>query len=238
MRIRLLPVVLAALVSLLALASYAAETLPKMSAPQAEGVLPVKQAAADSSDNYLTNRVDDFLDILDLKLLMGDSGTFFLHVRATRFLQLGLGRFCGTKVGFDGSCSGTYGEGRIEAGLSVFYWSWIGRHADKKLITADAEKRNWFFSQIDDITDSSKYREYFDGNRPWHTIGATLALPFLPGLEAYINPAEAVDFVFSLFGTQMLRVPPPFRKHMVNGERIPDPSTLRWHGQEQYEQYD
>jgi len=238
MRIRLLPVALATLVSLVALASYAADTAPKMVAPKAEAAPPAKQAAAASSGGYLANRFDDFLDIFNLKLMMGDERTIFFHVRATRFLQVGLGRFCGTKVGFDGTSAGTYGEGRIEAGLSVFYWSWIGRHVDKKLITADAERRNWFFGQMDDITDSSKYREYFDGNRPWDTLGASFALPFLPGIEAYIDPAEAVDFALSFFAIDMLRVPPPFRKHEVNSERIPDPTTLRWHGQEQYEQYD
>lgn len=238
MRTGLLPVVLAAFIGLVAMASYASDAPPKTAAPQAEASAMSKQAAAAPSSNYLANRVDDFLDIFNLKLLLGDSSTILVHVRATRFAQLGVGRFCGTKIGFDGPCAGTYGEGRVEAGISVFYWSWIGRHADKKLITADAEKRNWFFGQIDDITDSSKYREYFDGNRPWDTIGATFAIPLLPGFEAYINPAEAIDFVFSLFGTDMFRVPPPFRKHMVNGERIPDPGSLRWHGQEQYEQYE
>ena len=159
MRIGTLPVVLAAFIGLGSMASYASDAPPKMAAPQAEAGATSKQAAAMPSGNYFANRFDDFLDIFNLQLLLGDSRTIFVNVRATRFAQLGLGRFCGTKVGFDGPCAGTYGEGRVEAGISVFYWSWIGRHTNKKLITADAEKRNWFFGEIEDITDSSKYRE-------------------------------------------------------------------------------
>ncbi len=65
-----------------------------------------------------------------------------------------------------------------------------------------------------------------------------IALPFLPGIEAELNPAEAVDFVLSWIPIPAFRIPTPFYKTTVDGEKIPAPYSIRWHGQEQFEKYD
>jgi len=187
---------------------------------------------------YMTNRGKDFLDIFNLKLALSDGASILANVRATRLLQIGAGRFAGTKVGFEGPSAGIYGEGRVEYGISVFYWAWIGRITSEAGITKDAAKTNRFFGKVDDIKTGQTYREFYDANRPWHTVGFSFALPFMPGIEAELNPAEAVDFFLSIFGIRGVRVPPPFYKVEVQGERIPAPGCIRWHGQEDFEQYD
>lgn len=187
---------------------------------------------------YFTARGNDFLDIFNLKLALSDDLSVLMSVRATRLAQLGFGRFSGTKVGFQGPSAGIYGEGRTEVGLSVFYWAWIGRKTSAKGITEDAQKTNRFFGRVDDLKDTAAYREFYDANRPWHTFGASFALPFLPGIEAEFNPAEAMDFFLSIFNLRGLRVPPPFYKIDVKGEKVPAPDCIRWHGQADFENYE
>lgn len=187
---------------------------------------------------YCLNRWKDFLDIFDVKLAFGDAASVLFHVRATRFAQIGFGRFVGTKVGFEGPSAGIYGEGRVEVGLSVFYWSRIGRMTSEAGITEDAKKTNRFFGKVEDIKAIESFREYWDGNRPWHTFGFAFALPFLPGIEAELNPAEAVDFLLSFLAIRGVRVPPPFYKVDKGGEKIPARNCIRWHGQEDFEKYD
>ncbi len=235
MRKRLLAVALAGFIAgpaSLALAGEAApqpkpEPTPEQPAPATKGPFAA----------YLKARANDFLDIFNLKLLLGDSRSVLVNVRGTRFAQLGFGRFSGTKVGFEGPSAGMFGETRTEVGVSVYYWAWIGRKASPRSITADAEKTNRFFGHVDDLA-AGPYREFWDANRPWHTVGATFALPFLPGIEAELNPAEAIDFFLSLFNVRGLRVPPPFHKVDAQGEKVPARNSIRWHGQEDFEQYD
>jgi hypothetical protein len=218
-------------------------------APKPAAAPPAPAAAAEAQEapkkkapcpvmRYLRNRGRDFADIFNMKLALADGSSVLFHARATRLLQIGAGRFCGTKMGFDGPCSGVYGEGRVEYGFSVFYWSWIGRKWTEAGVSEEAVKRNWFFGHVDDITADGTYIEFYDGHRPWYTIGASFALPFLPGMEMEINPAEAVDFVLSLPGVPGLRVPPPFKKEDKAGERIPITGCIRWHGQEEFESYE
>ena len=187
---------------------------------------------------YFGNRLKDFSDIFSVKLALADGSSLLGHVRVTRLAQIGAGRFSGTKIGFDGPSAGIYGEGRVEYGVSVFYWAWIGRKWSEAGVTEEAAKRNQFFGKVDDIKADEQFREYYDGHEPWYTIGASAALPFLPGFEVKANPAEAVDFVLSIFGIPGLRVPPPFYKVDVGGERVPAVGCIRWHGQEEFEQYD
>ena len=236
---RVLAVMVAGLILALPTAGRGAEAaLPDM---QPGAAADEEQAAAQqpsATTSYFQNRLKDFADIFSLKLALGDGGSLLGHVRLTRLLQIGGGRFSGTKVGFDGPCSGIYGEGRVEYGLSVFYWAWIGRKASEDGLSEDAVKRNQFFGRIDDIKAAATYREFYDANRAWYTVGGALSLPFLPGFEAELNPAEAVDFLLSWFNVPGLRVPPPFYKVDVTGERVPAPGSIRWHGQEEFEQYD
>lgn len=189
---------------------------------------------------YLIARGNDFLDIFNLKLCLSDDMSVLFNVRATRLAQVGFGRFSGTKIGFEGPSAGIFGEGRTEVGVSVFYWAWIGRKTSPAGINEDAQKTNRFFGRVDDLKATATYREFYDANRPWHTIGASFALPFLPGIEAEINPAEAVDFFLSFFNVRGLRVPPPFQKvdTVPKGERVPMPGSIRWHGQSDFEQYE
>jgi hypothetical protein len=233
MRRKLLAVVVAAFVCTSGIVAVGAETVVK-AAPEEAVEAPRRNPIA----AYFVNRGKDLLDVFNLKLTLGDAGSILFHARATRLAQIGFGRFAGTKVGFDGPCAGLYGEGRVEYGLSVFYWAWIGRKTNPAGITEEAEKRNWFFGRVDDIKAGDTYREFYDANRPWHTIGGAVSLPFLPGLEAELNPAEAVDFVLSFFGVRGFRVPPPFYKVDNMGERVPAAGSMRWHGQEEFEQYD
>jgi len=187
---------------------------------------------------YCMNRWKDFLDIFNVKVAFGDALSLLFHARATRFAQIGFGRFVGTKVGFQGPSAGIYGEGRVEVGLSVFYWSRIGRKTSEVGINEEAKKTNRFFGEVEDIKPVWTFREYYDGHRPWHTFGFAFALPFLPGIEAEVNPAEAVDFLLSFLGIPAGRVPPPFYKVDMGGEKIPARNCIRWHGQEEFEQYD
>ena len=207
-----------------------------------EAVAPTEEEAAPPKPSpvakYFANRGKDFLDIFNMKMTLGDAGSFLFHARATRLAQIGFGRFSGTKVGFDGPAAGIYGEGRVEYGISIFYWAEIGRKTNPEAITEDARKRNWFFSHVDDIKKAENYKEFYDANRPWHTVGAAVSLPFVPGIEVEINPAEAVDFLLSWFNVPGLRVPPPFYKVDNLGERVPAQGCMRWHGQESFEQYD
>ncbi|MFW6163803.1 MAG: hypothetical protein ACODAJ_13620 [Planctomycetota bacterium] len=187
---------------------------------------------------YFANRGKDFLDIFNLKVGIGDPYSLLAHARATRFAQVGFGRFVGTKVGFDGPCAGIFGEGRIEYGVSIFYWAEIGRKTNPEAITEEAVRRNWFFGQVEDLKATGSYAEYYDGNRPWHSVGGAFALPFLPAVEAELNPAEAVDFLVSWFGIPGFRVPPPFHKMDHDGARVPAQGSMRWHGQEAFEDYE
>ena len=242
MQRQLLAILLVGLVASLGAVASGAAVAEKPAAPavaQPEGEEP--QPAASKPGplcQYLRNRGKDFLDIFNLKLALGDGSSFLFHIRATRLIQLGVGHFVGTKVGFEGPSAGTYGEGRNEGGISIFYWAWIGRKASSHSITEDAEKTNRFFGRVEDIKNASTYHEFWDANRPWHTVGVALSLPFLPGIEAEINPAEAVDFVLSFIPIRGIRVPPPFYKIDAKGEKVPAPNSIRWHGQEEFEQYD
>jgi hypothetical protein len=213
----------------------AMETPPVVTTPAEEEPQPPKP---DPVSQYFASRCKDFLDIFNLKLALGDGTSVLAHARATRGAQIGAGHFRGTKVGFEGPSAGIFGEGRYDGGISIFYWSWIGRKTSEAGITQDAVKTNRFFGKVDDIKAGAGYREFYDSNRPWYTVGFAFALPFLPGLEAEMNPAEAVDFVVSLFGIRGFRIPPPFYKTEVKGERVPHPYSIRWHGQEDFEQYD
>ncbi len=239
MRKWLLAVLVVGLLPTCGLIASAADAPPPPPPPGAEEA-PPPPPARNPLCRYLTDRGNDFLDIFNLKLSLSDDLSFLVNVRATRLAQIGFGRFSGTKVGFEGASAGIYGEGRTEVGFSVFYWAWIGRKTSPAGITEDAQKTNRFFGRVDDIRAAPTYREFYDANRPWHTVGATIALPFLPGIEAEINPAEAVDFFLSLFNLRGLRVPPPFHKidAAPKGERIPAPDSIRWHGQEEFEQYE
>jgi len=235
MRRRLLAVALAGLMLAMGVNVYAGEAAagePGAEAAEAKAAKPTPVGA------YLSNRAKDFLDIFNIKLGLGDGLSFLFHVRATRLLQIGAGRFAGTKVGFHGPSAGMFGEGRVEYGISVFYWAWIGRKTSKTGITEDAAKTNRFFGRVDDIKTAETYREFEDANRPWYTIGGAFALPFLPGIEMEMNPAEAVDFLISLFDIRGFRIPPPFYKVEVQGEKVPAPYSIRWHGQEDFEVYD
>ncbi len=237
MRTWLLVVVLVGFIAGPPCLALAGEAAPQ---PQPAAEQPAAAPAAKKCPfaTYLDARVKDFLDIFNLKLSLSDDMSFLINVRGTRFAQLGFGRFSGTKVGFEGPSAGMYGEGRTEVGISVFYWAWIGRKTSPRGITADAEKTNRFFGRVDDLAATSTYREFYDANRPWHTVGASFALPFMPGIEAEINPAEAIDFFLSLFNVRGLRVPPPFYKVDIKGEKVPAPDSIRWHGQEDFEQYE
>ena len=214
-----------------------AQEAPAPANPAAEEAGP-PPAKHNPVAQYFINRGKDFLDIFDLKLALSDDASLLAHVRATKFAQIGLGRFCGTKVGFQGASAGIYGEGRVEGGISIFYWAWIGRKTSKKGITEDAERTNRFFGHVEDIKAAATYRQFYDANRPWHTLGFAFALPFLPGIEAEVNPAEAIDFVLSWISIRGVRVPPPFYKVEVEGEKVPAPNSIRWHGQEEFEQYE
>ena len=220
--------IVAALVLALGVNSFAAETA---ATDDSEAKAKVKAGPLDPVAKYFVNRFKDLADVASVKVTMGDAGSLLFHARATRLAQIGMGRFSGTKLGFDGPCAGLWGEGRVEYGLSVFYWAWIGRKTNPAAITDEAIKRNWFFSRVDDIKAGETYREFYDGNRPWHTLAAAFSLPFLPGLEAELNPAEAVDFVVSFFGIPGFRVPPPFYKVDSEGEKVPAAGCIRWHGQ-------
>jgi len=234
MRQKLLAGLVAVLLVVPGAATYAAEVVSAEPAEEAEAAVTTGGAIG----TYFASRGKDLLDVFNLKLTLGDAGSILFHARATRLAQVGFGRFAGTKLGFDGPCAGLYGEGRVEYGLSVFYWAWIGRKTNPAGITEEAEKRNWFFGRVDDIKAGDSYREFYDANRPWHTVGGAVSLPFLPGLEAELNPAEAVDFVLSWFDIRGFRVPPPFYKVDNMGERVPAAGSMRWHGQEEFEQYD
>jgi len=235
MRSLLLTAVLAGLVVALGTDGLAAEAVAQTSPAEQEEAPEVKQSPM---ARYCRARTRDFLDIFNLKLALSDGASMLMHVRATRFAQIGAGRFAGTKVGFQGASAGIYGEGRLEVGVSVFYWAWIGRKTTKKGITEDALKTNCFFGNVEDIKAEETYKEYYDANRPWHTLGFAFALPFLPGIEAEFNAAEGVDFFLSLFNLRGVRIPPPFYKVEVHGEKIPARGCIRWHGQEEFEQYD
>ncbi|NQT85322.1 hypothetical protein HQ560_01070 [bacterium] len=236
MRRSFLTIALASLVLASGLAVQAADAL---AVPGPTGV-EAEQAPKKTNPvvKYFCNRGKDFSDIFNLKIALGDGGSLLANVRLTRLLQIGGGRFKGTKIGFQGPSAGIYGEGRVEAGLSVFYWAWIGRRTSDKSISAHAQKTNRFFGHVEDILVSESYHEYYDANRPWYTVGGAFALPFLPGIEAEVNPAEAVDFVLSWIPIPAFRIPPPFYKTTVDGEKIPAPYSIRWHGQEQFEKYD
>ena len=223
--------IVAALVVAVGLTALAGEAV----APDDEEATPRRPSPL---AQYFADRGKDFLDIFNLKLALGDGKSILFHGRATRIAQIGFGRFVGTKVGFDGPCAGIYGEGRVEYGFSIFYWSWIGRKTNPDGLSADAQKRNWFFGHVDDIKDTSKFKEFYDGNRPWYTVGGSVALPFMPGIEAELNPAEAIDFLVSWANIPGLRVPTPFFKVDSLGERIPAQGSMRWHGQEAFEQYE
>ncbi|MBM4032582.1 MAG: hypothetical protein FJ291_12460 [Planctomycetes bacterium] len=236
MRRRLSALVMVGVLFTPGLAALAAEAATPQPAPE-EAPPPPKR---DAFRRYLVARGNDFLDIFNLKLALSDDMSFLINARATRAAQIGFGRFSGTKVGFEGTSAGIYGEGRTEVGLSVFYWAWIGRKTSPAGINEDAQKTNRFFGRVDDIKAAPTYREFYDANRPWHTFGLSFALPFMPGIEAEFNPAEAVDFFLSLLNARGVRVPPPFQKvdTIPKGERVPMPGCIRWHGQEDFEQYD
>ncbi|HUT33877.1 MAG TPA: hypothetical protein VNE39_10370 [Planctomycetota bacterium] len=236
MRRRLVVLLMAGMFSAPCLMAFAGQAVP--GAPPAEEEVAPPPVRRDPISRYLIARGNDFLDIFNIKLSLSDDLSVLVNVRATRLAQIGFGRFSGTKVGFQGPSAGIYGEGRTEVGISVFYWAWIGRKTSPAGITEDAQKTNRFFGRVDDIRAAPTYREFYDANRPWHTIGASFALPFLPGIEAEINPAEAVDFFLSFFNLRGLRIPPPFHKVDVKGERVPAPGCIRWHGQEEFEQYE
>ncbi len=238
MRRRLSALLLAGFLAACGVAAFGGVVAP---APQpTPGEAPPPPPQRSPLSRYLIARGNDFLDIFNLKLALSDDMSFLVNVRATRLAQIGFGRFSGTKVGFEGPSAGIYGEGRTEVGISVFYWAWIGRKTSPAGINEDAQKTNRFFGRVDDLKATAAYREFYDANRPWHTVGASFALPFLPGIEAEINPAEAVDFFLSIFNVRGLRVPPPFQKidTTPKGERVPMPGSIRWHGQEDFEQYD
>jgi len=237
MRRRLLALLVAGLFSPAGLPAFGAEAAPAPQPAAGEEEAPPPPARCPIR-SYLIARGNDFLDIFNLKLSLSDDMSFLVNVRATRLAQLGFGRFSGTKIGFQGPSAGIYGEGRTEVGISVCYWTWIGRRTSPAGITEDAQRTNRFFGRVDDLAASKTYREFYDGNRPWHTVGATIALPFMPGIEAEINPAEAMDFVLSLFDLRGLRIPPPFHMIDVKGEKVPAPDSIRWHGHEDFERYE
>jgi len=190
---------------------------------------------------YVWARVRDLGDIVTLKLGWGTYRSIGVQARATSLVQAGAGVFEGWVVAIDRGCVGTMKEAEIEAGLSIFYPSYIGR----KVIwqTEDAKRRNVFFGNLDDTQELKleNMKMYDDENQHPLTVGAQVQAPCLPKIELFVNLGEIPDFVLGFFHIGGFRVPQPFHKQDgpdgEAGERIPAPSIF-WHGQEKYENYE
>ncbi len=187
---------------------------------------------------YIWARVRDVGDIVTLKLGWGTHRSIGVQVRATRLVQVGAGCFEGWVVAMDRGCVGVMKEAEIEAGLSLWYVSYIAR--DVIWETEDAKRRNVFFGDVGDEKELTPddLNLYDDENAHPLTLGVQAQLPCLPKIEAGVNLGEIPDLLLGFFHISGFRVPPPF--HMQdgpNGERIPAPSIF-WHGQEKYEKYE
>jgi len=190
---------------------------------------------------YLWNRFRDLADVVTLKLGWGTDRSLGAQLRLCYPLQVGAGIFEGYVLAIDHGCIGIMEEAEVEAGVSIYYPSWIAR----KVIwqTEEARKRNLFFGDVGEKGEVSldAMKMYDDENQGWLTSTAQVQLPYLPKIEVTVNWGEIPDFVLSFFG--LFRVPPKFHKvpgpDGEKGELIPAPSSIYWHGQdEEYERHE
>lgn len=135
---------------------------------------------------YPVNRLGDFLDILQLQFGFG----FGIHVNAhaTRALQLGFGGSTVSRFGFDGRQGGLSNESKGEFSLLPFTMEGYTRHGS--------------VGGLDDYTLPEDVPVLYRLRRNYTGVGAetTLAIANV-GVEA--RPAEALDFVFGIFGMDL-----------------------------------
>ena len=187
---------------------------------------------------YIWARVRDLGDIVTLKLGWGTHRSIGVQARATKLVQIGAGSFEGWVVAIDRGCVGVMKEAEIEAGVSIFYISYVGRKVTWQ--TKDAERRNVFYGDVGEKGELTfeDLNLYDDENAHPGSVGAQVQLPFLPKIEAFVNLGEVPDFVLGFFHIGGFRVPPAFHKQDgPEGERVPAPSIF-WHGQERFENYE
>jgi len=187
---------------------------------------------------YVGNRFRDLADIVTLRLGWGTDMSLGFQLRLIRPLQIGLGTFSGYIFAVDHGCVGVMKQAEFEGGLSIFYVGYLARKV--RWQTKEAERRNIFFNNVGEKGELTMDQlvMYDDKNQGWLTSTVMVELPYLPKVELTLNWGEVPDFLLSVFGVSGFRVPPPFHKiDGPNGERIPAPSSIFWHGQETYESY-
>lgn len=173
-----------------------------------------------SVGRYFADRGNDFLDIFGLNVSYGAG--VLVNVRATQFAQVGLVAFSGARFGFNGRRCLSWYEESIEIGISPFYY---GREVSTASMSSNMPEIHQvmrvytllgpifalFETEESDVTPQSEkgsfaiiFRE--DGDKSFDEaydrrlfdIGFSVHC-LLVGIEVFVNPAEAIDFVLGLF---------------------------------------
>jgi hypothetical protein len=135
---------------------------------------------------YPVNRIGDFLDVMQIQFGFG----FGVHVNAhaTRALQLGVGGSSVSRCGFDGRKGGLSTETKGEFSLLPF--------------TAEGFTRHGAVGGLDDYRLPEDVPLLYRLHRNYTGLGAEATLAVV-NVGAEARPAEALDFVFGVFGMDL-----------------------------------
>ena len=141
---------------------------------------------------WFVDRFNDITDMVQLELMVGAVPTWpLINVRATKFVQVGMGWFDGYRMGFRPRSVGVMRETRKEYGVGALYWVEMKRETVSGVAATfdqDYEYAGW------DILEKPFAKE---GNGGVLDIGATVYVVAI-GLHANIATFETIESALQL----------------------------------------
>ncbi len=143
---------------------------------------------------YIRDRLKDASEIVELGV--GVSKGLCVNARATKILQVGAGGYSGMWGGLREGVFCSWLEDRAEFGVSPFYLHEVFRTSDTLVDIRHPLLLNPGYGEF--LNDCCLLTD-----RGFFEIGFTVNAIFI-GVDAAVDPAEAVDFLVGLFGWDLL----------------------------------
>ena len=147
---------------------------------------------------WFVDRFNDIFDTVQVDLMFGASPTWpLINARVTKFVQLGMGWFDGTRVGLRPRAFGVWTERRKEYGFGPMYWIELERDPFSGLpamFDHSYEYTGW------DILEKPSWKE---GNGGVLDVGATVFVVVI-GLHANVATFETLECAIQLVPIELV----------------------------------
>jgi hypothetical protein len=147
---------------------------------------------------WFVDRFNDIFDTFQVDLMFGATPTWpLINARVTKFLQLGMGWFDGTRIGLRPRAFGVWQEQRQEYGFGPIYWISIKREPISGLpamFDHSYEYTGW------DIMEKPNWKE---GNGGVLDVGATVFIVVI-GAHANIATFETLECIIQFIPVDLI----------------------------------